>query len=155
MKIQIDQSGKIEQTNKDTILCISNHTWDSVLIPSKVKRQLQELFRKNGRIRTFILVTFCAGLSILIQRNKSYPLIIIDREYFGHEHEIKTTVLQMLDNNTSIPRIEFDLIGKKAMAHNRAYAVATKKMEPGKRITLIDLMRQIKKTEVGKRLKNA
>lgn len=89
MPKQIDQSGKIEQTNKDTILCLSNDDWDAIKISAKTKRQLQEIFRRNGQNRNFVLFTFSAGLAILIDRNSRLHHLIIDREYYGHEAVIK------------------------------------------------------------------
>jgi len=43
MKYQIDQSHKIEQTNKNTILCLSNGTEYTILITGKTKRKIQEI----------------------------------------------------------------------------------------------------------------
>lgn len=41
-----DQSGKIEQTNKNTVVAISNGKKFTVLLKAKDKRLLQDLFRK-------------------------------------------------------------------------------------------------------------
>lgn len=155
MKIQIDQSGKIEQTNKDTILCISNSDWDSILISARIKRQMQRMFRSEGLVRMYVLLTFSAGLALLIKRNNLYQIITVDKEYYGHEKTILSMIHTMIGAIEKVPRIEFALIGKKALAHHRAYAVAVKKLKPGKRVTFEELYSQIKKTEVGKRLKNA
>lgn len=38
MQIEIDQSGKIEDTRKDTVLAFSNGKNYSILIPAEVKR---------------------------------------------------------------------------------------------------------------------
>lgn len=61
MKYEIDQSGKIEQTNKNTVLCLSNDKWDSVLILARTKRQIQEIFRRNGQIRNYVILPFVQG----------------------------------------------------------------------------------------------
>lgn len=37
-KYLIDQSGKIEQTPKNTVLCLANGTIDTILIKAKIKR---------------------------------------------------------------------------------------------------------------------
>ena len=42
MRIEIDQSNKIEQTNKDTIIGLSNDKTFTVLIKAREKRKLQE-----------------------------------------------------------------------------------------------------------------
>lgn len=120
MQCQIDQSGKIEKTNKDTVLCLSNDNWDAVVIKAKTKRQVQEIFRRNGQNRNFVLFTFSAGLAILISRNIDIFDILIDREYFGKESIIKNVILEMLKMKERVPKIYFGNIGKKAMACTRS-----------------------------------
>lgn len=156
MAYQIDQSGKIEQTNKDTVLCLaSENEWDTVTIKAKTKRQLQEIFRRNGQPRNYVLFVFCAGLSILIKRNINIPLVIIDREYFSKDAVIKEILLEMLAGNKKIPEISFGHIGRKVQAHLKGYRVYTGKLVTKKIITQSELLKAIKKTEVGNRLKDA
>lgn len=155
MKFFIDQSGKIEDTAKDTILCISNGQWSTVLIKAKTKRQLQEIFRRHGQTRNYVLFTFSAGLSLLIQNNPQATRIIIDREYFGNESVIKEIILQIIKDGKNIPVIEFGHVGKTSKAHFRAKLVTGKKEKPRLVLSEKDLLKAIKKTEVGKRLKNA
>ena len=152
MKFEIDQSGKIEQTNKNTILCISNDKWKAVLIKARTKRQIQEIFRRNGQSRNFILFTFSAGLSFLIEEMGKTGQVIIDQEYFGKEHIITKILLEMLSKKVEV---HFRRIGRKAMAHHRAYAVAIGKLKAHKILKLEEILKKIKMTEVGKRLKDA
>lgn len=152
MVYQIDQSGKIEQTNLNTILCISNATWYAITIQAKTKRQLQEIFRRNGQIRNFILFTFCAGLSLLLT-SKQQHLVIIDREYYGKEAVIKSLLLKMVGVK-KLPQLRFALIGKKSPAHVRALAITRKQIKAKERATIDRLLKAIKKTEVGNRLKD-
>src|SRR5437762_13916338 len=63
--MQLDQSGKIEQTQYSTVLCLSNGDWYAVRIRAATKRQLQEIFRRNGQVRNYILFTFSATLALL------------------------------------------------------------------------------------------
>ena len=53
MRIEINQSNKVEQTNKDTIIDVSNKKSFTILISRKIKRKLQEEFRKQGKPRLF------------------------------------------------------------------------------------------------------
>lgn len=86
MKVEIDQSVKIEQTNKGTVLAFSNEEEYAILIPGKVKRKLQELFREKGRPRLFISRTFAAGITLLLQNHlPKFQKIVIDLEYPGKE----------------------------------------------------------------------
>lgn len=155
MNFEIDQSGKIEDTAKDTILCLSNDEWYAVRIPAMVKRQLQERFRRNGQIRNFVLFTFCAGLARLLRVVKPKTKVVIDREYFGKEPVIKNVLERMLADLMPMPVFDFRFIGKHSRAHSHANDVAVGKEKPTKILNEIGLLRQIKKTEVGKRLKDA
>ena len=155
MKYFIDQSGKIKDTAKDTVLCISNGQWSTVLIKAKTKRQLQEIFRRHGQIRNYVLFTFSAGLSLLIQNNSQATKIVIDKEYLGNEPVIKEIILQIIKGNKNIPVVEFGHIGKTSKAHFRAKLVVSKKEKPKVILSENILLKAIKKTEVGKRLKNA
>lgn len=58
MNYQIDQSGKIEQTNKDTVLAAANEENKAVILPVKEKRRLQEWFRQIGLPEVFIDAVF-------------------------------------------------------------------------------------------------
>lgn len=154
-KYQIDQSGKIEQTNKDTVLCLANGSLDTILIKAKTKRQLQEIFRRNGQPRNYVLFTFCAGLSILLKRDITIGQVTIDREYFGKEAVIKEILLEMLEKDKNRIDINFDTIGRRVNAHIKGYLVFKGKLKANKNISQDALLQEIKKTEVGNRLKNA
>ncbi len=154
MTYQIDQSGKIEQTNKDTILCLSNGSRDTICIEATTKRQLQEIFRRNGQIRNYVLFTFCAGLKILIQRNPTIKFIIIDQEYLGKELVIKSILAEM-GGIGNLPQIHFGFVGKGSSAHIIALAVTRKEIKPHIIITRKILLNEIMKTQIGKQLKNA
>ncbi len=155
MKIEIDQSGKIEQTSKNTILCLSNKKWYAVLIPKRAKRQLQEIFRRNGQIRNFILFTFCAGLAILLRNSHPKSKVTIDEEYYGKSAVIKNILGQMLKGiHPEIP-LAFACIGKTSPAHLLAKEVFKGRKEATVTLDANQILKQIKKTEVGNRLKDA
>lgn len=56
MQIEIDQSGKIEDTSKDTVLALSNGTQFSIKISRNIKRELQNIFRKNKEPRNSSII---------------------------------------------------------------------------------------------------
>jgi len=155
LKYQIDQSGKIEQTRVNTVICLSNGSSDTILVLAKTKRQIQEIFRRNGQIRNYILFTFCATLSVILKRNPTIKRVIIDKEYYGKEAIIKEILTEMLKATKHFPEINFSNIGRKVNAHSLAYLTFTKKFKPKKKVDLKEIFEEIKKTEVGKRLKNA
>lgn len=94
MAYQIDQSNKIERTDEHTVLAISNHAEYAILITSKTKRKVQEVFRKQGKPRLFIYKTFSIGIVLLLQYypSKLNGQVIIDKEYPGKEKLIKDII---------------------------------------------------------------
>lgn len=143
MKVEIDQSGKIEDTGKDTVLAFSNKIWAAIVIPAKVKRQMQEIFRRRGQPMIFVFRTFAAGIILLLQNyQKQITDVQIDTEYPGHEAVIKDILVQMLrEQDIPEPNIYFGRVGKKSMAHHRGYAVAIGKLEPERKVGLDDLVK--------------
>lgn len=130
MKYQIDQSGKIEQTNLDTIIALSNSTQYAIVLPKKTKRILQEIFRSEGRPRMFIYDTFSALIIILLLRTKPKIKVVIDKEY-SNEDLIKARILEFkkADKIKYVPEFVFGLVGKSSPAHILAAKVANKKIK--------------------------
>ena len=65
MKCQIDQSNKIEQTEKDTVIALANGIKFTIMIRSKDKRIIQNEFRLRGKPRNFIVFTFSVLLGLI------------------------------------------------------------------------------------------
>jgi len=154
MKHEVDQSGKVEKTNKDTILAFSNDIQYSIRIPGKVKRKLKQKFRKQNRIRLFVYRIFAAGIVLLIKNHlRKINVLIIDREYPGHEKWITNMILEMLKRmRRKQPDIRFSQIGRKSNAHYVAYGTAIKKRKPDKTISfkeIADLVFVKTKTDRG------
>lgn len=139
-KIEIDQSGKIEQTNLDTIIVLSNGVEYSIVLPKKVKRLLQGIFREQMRPRMFIYDTFAALLVLIFTKTKPKKKIVIDKEY-RNEDLIKARVFEFLKMHkvNYIPDIEFALVGKRSPAHILAAKVGSKKIMPNLVLTLEDV----------------
>lgn len=132
MKVDIDQSIKIEDTSRDTVVAFSNSISASAIIPRKIKRQLQQKFRKISKIHLFMYRIFAAGIVLLIKNYlRKIDSIIIDIEYPGHNELIKKMILEMLKKlRRKQPRIYFRQIGKKSNAHDKAYLTYKKKIKP-------------------------
>ena len=126
MSYQIDQSGKIEQTGKHTVIALSNNIQATVILKSKDKKALQEIYRKAGKPRAFVIQVFAALTYLLIEKAKiKEGLIYIDKEYPGHEDIIKSYIIQLI-NKRKIPtlypgNIRFMLVGKRSPAHLLGY----------------------------------
>lgn len=142
MRIEIDQSNKIEQTNKDTIIGFSNGKVFTVLIRRQVKRQLKEEFRKQGKQNLFKYRCFIAGAVLMIKYSKieRVSAVIIDKEYFGKDKILRSMFLEMWSRYFSyIPDIIFESIGKKSKAHIAAYYTMKGKYKYDKKIGFYEL----------------
>lgn len=154
MQVQIDQSGKIENTSKNTVLAFSNSKSFSVLITAKCKRQLQDIFRQRGQNRFFIYWTFAAGIALLLLNQvNEITEVVIDKEYTNKDRLIRKILinsLQKLEVN-KIPEIYFDRIGKKSKAHYIAYGVNLKRIKVGK-ILSVKVFKELYSRESNKDL---
>ena len=141
--IQIDQSGKIENMSKYTVVAFSNDTSKAVLVRARTKRQLQEMFRKRGKIRLFIYRTFAALIFLLIKDELSQiKQIVIDTEYPGKEKLIERILLEYIRlHQLEEPAIYFQRVGNKSKVHYASYDVFTGKKKPNKIIELKELQK--------------
>lgn len=117
MKYQIDQSIKIENTNKTTYVCLANSTVVTISLSAKDKKLLQQYFRTLGKPLIFKLFCF-AYLCAQAIRHQKVGSVTIDPEYPGHERQIKSFILQSLRiKNVPEPVINFSQVGKRSRAH--------------------------------------
>jgi len=130
MVYEIDQSGKIEQTERDTVLAAVNSKEYSVIVIAKDKRRLQESFRLAGKPEIFIYAVFAAILTKLIKLLASKN-VIIDKEYSGQTKIIE----KMIKNLDKKITITWKTIGKKSLAHELAYKTFKGKQRANKRLT--------------------
>ena len=141
MRIEIDQSGKVEDMSQ------KNKT-KSVLISPRTKRKLQELFRMVGKSRLYVYEIFAMLLFCLTRDCRKSDLIVIDLEYPGKDK----IILDML-NNIRLKyklvelNIRFARIGNKPKAHYAAKNVFNNKIKADEILTIKESMEIIKKTD--------
>lgn len=134
---QIDQSGKIEQTGKTTVLAAANGNTVAVILLGKDKRKLQESFRLKGKPQLFIDSVFTVLLYLLIKAiNTKLSIIEVDIEYPGHTEIIEHMLEQLTDLDI---RLRWTLVGKTSKAHDIAYKVFRKKLRIGKVVKFSDI----------------
>jgi len=139
--IEIDQSGKIEQTWLNTVLAFSNKHQYSILIPKKLK---QTIIKKHKQKQT-ILKIFIIGLYYLLENylheNKH---IIIDNEYEGKQNYIKSSLLSLI--RKKYPKFNKDLISisnisSNSKAHEVAINIQRKHIKPQKTLNQKDILK--------------
>ena len=125
MKIEIDQSGKIENTNHLTVIAFSNKINKSILITAKDKKSLQSVFRRINQPRIFISKVFAAAIFLLLKNDfKNLDIVIIDTEYPGHENTIRKYLNDFFNQgNYRFEKLDihFKNIGKRSKAHDIAW----------------------------------
>lgn len=149
MPIEVDQSVKVEETQKDTVLAFSDGQSFSVTIPARAKREAFAYLVGRGKKRkSAYLMIFSAGLFILLrdyltQRGDPEERIVIDTEYSGQEASVKTMFLRhahSLGMEVTATRVLFAPVGKNSRAHVLALEVQRGNISPGYRATIRDLM---------------
>jgi hypothetical protein len=142
--IEIDQSGKVENTQGATVLAFSNGLSRAILIPAKVKRKAFELLRlqeKRGKFATLKLFSACLYL-LLKPHISQLEHIAIDIEYAGRNAEIRGMLLYYLRRHKpefSKTAITFHLVGKHSPAHDLAIGVFRQQKKPARIITFQEL----------------
>lgn len=139
---QIDMSGKIEQTNKNTVVAISNSKTFTLLIKTTDKRLLQKMYRNLfNKQRQYVYEVFSALVYLSLMAVKPNSRIVIDREYPGQEGLLKLLILEY-DLGSQIVKsenIDFGLVGKRSSAHKLAYQTFKKQKKPDKIVAAKDI----------------
>ncbi|MCL4390286.1 MAG: hypothetical protein M1484_00060 [Patescibacteria group bacterium] len=144
MAFYIDQSGKIEHTGQVTVIAFSNSKSKSIQIGAKEKQELIRLIRETDfPKKTFIYKIFSA-LVFLLLKSEATDSLIIDREYPGHEADIKLMIIQLFEREEeNAPEISFTEIGKKAAAHKIALGVFNREIKPDIKVGTKELLEVI------------
>lgn len=141
MKYQIDQSGKVEDTNKLTIVAFANGKTKTLLITAVEKRKLLIAMRAiSPPKKTFIYKIF-AGLIFLLIKNEKIDALIIDREYPGHEALIRSILTVLFcKTHRDAPEIDFGEISRASKAHKIAIETFHNKRKPDMLIKARDVL---------------
>lgn len=139
MQIEVDQSPRIEETNRPSVLAFSNNISQSILISSKTKQKAFQLLKLQGRAPiTAKIMLFSTVLFLLIHNYlDKISKITIDIEYPGHAPDIKLRLLYLAEksNKKLQPnQIQFQRVGKKSNAHLKAWSTYRGEQVPDQRI---------------------
>ena len=122
MRIEVDQSGKIEMLSQDTIIACSNDNQYSIKIPKKIKQGIY--YNYKNKISQLKYKLFCIGIYYCIERFLTKTkLIIIDDEYRGRNNLVKSVLISYIGKeyeNFDEKLIKFSLITKNSKAHHVA-----------------------------------
>lgn len=123
MRVEIDQSGRIEYTSVPT--SIGDSLGNCISISARNKQQLQRIYRNFGKPRVFVLEVFALLVVLTIKQSfKSENIYIIDEEYTGRFDEIKNSIKRyshIVGLKIDTRKIHLRRIGKYSKAHETAY----------------------------------
>ena len=90
----IDQSGRVEETNRSTIVSLADKTKSfTIELPANVKIELLKVYRKLGKPKIFPIIVFSQIVFMTMMRSKNFPnILIIDIEYPKHDNSIKNII---------------------------------------------------------------
>lgn len=147
MQVEVDQSGKVEVTQKATVLALAGEVNFSLLLSAEVKRKvLAELERRRpDRSRTMHRMLVFSTLLFLLLKDHIHKLnrIIVDVEYDGHSATIKEHVLNLFRRRRMMldpEMLHFRRIGKKSPAHDLALKVFNYKVSPSQKVTAEEIL---------------
>lgn len=146
MHIEVDQSGKIEQLNKDTYIAFSNHEQYCVKLPKDVKQEIVYEYRTKIRQLIQKLFAICVFycLKDYLERKE---LITLDLEYQGWEDFIRRELVSYIRStrsNFDNKIIRFDLISKDSKAHKLALRTFRGEEKPNKILTKKEVFKWLK-----------
>jgi len=137
MRVEVDQSGQIGKFNVDTVFAFSNQITYAIVLPARVKRQAYEHLKRTYReLRAPYLRLFAAGVFLLLRDHLDrLEHVVIDEEFTGHWAEIKGLLLGHIRRvRPDFPGegLEWRRIGKRSLAHRRAYEIYRARRRRGK-----------------------
>lgn len=146
MKIEIDQSGRIEYTSHNTVIAFSNKKRSAIFIKAKDKREIQLVFRKMGKGQLFVIRLFTILIFILLKKAKEIKEMTIDIEYPGWNAQIKNYLLSdfaRIGVKLNPQQINFGRITKKSEAHWHAYRVFKKERRPEIIVSVREILNEL------------
>lgn len=125
MRVEIDQSGKIEHLDTDTVVSYSNGKSAAVRIGVSVKRSLTKYLKQSFIPPDMTKPTvFAVCVFLLIKDLQNGVVLEIDEEYTGKERVITSVLEKLLQRrwkNKWCGEIRFRRIGKGSPAHDLAW----------------------------------
>ena len=123
-RFEIDQSIKVEETGRNTIIAMANEEFAcAATLTKETKRVLRESARTSGaKPQLHNVHVFARAIVALLLQTKDKVLVhelLIDEEYTGYEKQIRRIIVD------AFPEIAvyFGRVGKLSPAHQAAYGV--------------------------------
>ncbi|OGM31224.1 hypothetical protein A2630_04340 [Candidatus Woesebacteria bacterium RIFCSPHIGHO2_01_FULL_44_10] len=152
MRVEVDQSGRNDQTNKKTVLALANGIGFSIAISAREKRKVAaalKLRKSDWSTALTNIFVFSTLLYLLLkERIGKITEAIVDVEYPGKETIIKDRVMLICRKHgiaVQKDQFVFKHVGKKSLAHKLAYRVYKGIIKPGKTISAEEVLAEFGK----------
>ncbi len=123
MIVEIDQSGRLEHLDTDTVIAYSNGKSRAVLIKVTEKRKIIQILKKSVVSRDQLMpLLFAVTIYALVKDLPTSVVLEIDEEYTGKEKIISSSLTRLLGSRWN-GQIRFRRIGKQSPAHKLAWGV--------------------------------
>lgn len=145
MQIEVDQSGKVEDTKVNTAIGAANKKVKrSLRFPAREKRKLQKILRELDKESMFPYRVFAALIFLAIRDDlSSINEIVIDVEYMGKEAQIKLYLarhIRKIKPKVNMPYITFKHIGRNSPAHEVAINTFRRHRKPDYTVSVRDIL---------------
>lgn len=142
MKVEIDQSGRVEDLTTGTVVAYSNSTTKSVWISAGEKREVVRFIKSNANFSLKYAPLFFTILILILLENEKITKILIDEEYTGQNNYILNIIKGFFESaGNKSPEIIFGRIGKRSRAHDVAITAYRKKGRLSKRLKFKDIVK--------------
>ena len=145
MRVEIDQSGKLEQLNTDTVVAYSDGSYGTIVLKTIVKQKIiRELRKSLIPRRDIVAIWFAVVVYLLIKDLAKNTVILLDEEYTGKNTIIEEALSKLLQQRFHykwIGSIRFQQIGKDSPAHKLAWSTHRTKRRVGvRKLTVEDII---------------
>jgi uncharacterized membrane-anchored protein YjiN (DUF445 family) len=152
MQVEVDQSGKVENSRMATVLAFANGKRRAISIPATVKRKsIRELRQRGQKGSSFYYQIFATGLYLLLKDDITrINRLIVDVEYRRKDAIIREHLLNLFrraGKKVDADQIQFARITKKSPAHRAAIQVLRGQKKPEHTVTIEELLKEFPKHE--------
>ncbi len=129
MRVEIDQSGRVEDLSTNTVVAFSNRSQVAIFIGAGEKRIVVKFLKGSVIFSSDFAPTFFSLLIFLLVQDCKEKSFLIDEEYTGKNSVIEELLVELFKfKRRKAPTIRFGRIGKKSPAHWLAWNIHRKRI---------------------------
>ncbi len=139
MRVEIDQSGRVEDLATGTAVAFSNGKYGAIFISAGVKREVVQILKTKPLYALRFASLFFATLVFILIKEAKIDSFLIDAEYPRDDIYVEEVIKKLFKRKRVVhPNILFGRIGKRSSAHALAWKVHRTKGY-GKKVAKVSL----------------